>query len=741
MIRRLCLFVVLLGMALAASWAAAASDAPHVDFSYAFATPHRITVGRPTNSDRTLLDLQAGSLRMSWNYLGLTQFPLTAFMIPRNNSRTWGVDITPQIDGKPFAKSRWTRVDGWLPALDNRYDDPHGTLRLEVIGGQTATLAKVEITNTDTATHQFALQCNAHRGVNYAWIDPQRWAADSLQAAYEERADRLVLLGIGAERWTLSADGRPATPKNLSFLWNIEPGGKRSAWIVRPYRAYEADLPDLRKRDWACEVAAAKQEWRRLIDRASRVAIPDPGVTNALHASFADLFIMREPVANGYVGVLCGTDDYRAPNSSEPIIAGIAMDQFGLHAEAAETQRLFLELQGQDGDWADPTGWNRLYWWAPGFKAWAVREHYHLTGDRAFLAKVYPRMLASSRFLERQRARTRVLENGQRPLTYGLMPRGVGDAGLMNDNDHYGVYLPHNIWAVYSDRVSSEAAEILGKHADLPELRRIYQAAYADLMQSIEHGAIQEQDYRWIPGVPGKTCGSRFGVLNALFPCRLMPPDHPLITGSLRYIERNMSPGGIPVHTGWMKDGMWVAMALDNVGEAHLERGNGDAAARYLYATLNHGTPLFTWCEERGQKPGTHKTSGDRQHLWTPVAVVRILRDMLVMERDGGLDLALGTARTWLASGKPLGIANAPTHFGPVSYRLQYDRTASSVTGEVVFTGKPACPRCTVHIRLPDGLRVTGVESGSNLRVLPDGSALRCDGPAGTVRFRARVGK
>jgi hypothetical protein len=182
-------------------------------------------------------------------------------------------------------------------------------------------------------------------------------------------------------------------------------------------------------------------------------------------------------------------------------------------------------------------------------------------------------------------------------------------------------------------------------------------------------------------------------------------------------------------------------MALDNVGEAHLERGNGDAAARYLYATLNHGTPLFTWCEERGQKPGTHKTSGDRQHLWTPVAVVRILRDMLVMERDGGLDLALGTARTWLASGKPLGIANAPTHFGPVSYRLQYDRTASSVTGEVVFTGKPACPRCTVHIRLPDGLRVTGVESGSNLRVLPDGSALRCDGPAGTVRFRARVGK
>ena len=60
-------------------------------------------------------------------------------------------------------------------------------------------------------------------------------------------------------------------------------------------------------------------------------------------------------------------------------------------------------------------------------------------------------MVASSRWQEQQRAR-RAPAAGGRPLTYGLMPRGFGDCGLMNDGDMYGIFLPHNIWAVYADR-------------------------------------------------------------------------------------------------------------------------------------------------------------------------------------------------------------------------------------------------------------------------------------------------
>jgi hypothetical protein len=156
---------------------------------------------------------------------------------------------------------------------------------------------------------------------------------------------------------------------------------------------------------------------------------------------------------------------------------------------------------------------------------------------------------------------------------------------------------------------------------------------------------------------------------------------------------------------------------------------------------LNHGTPLYTWCEERGQEPGTTKCSGDRQHLWTPVAVVRALRDMMVLEEGDGVNLALGTARQWLAGGQPVGVAGAPTHFGPVSYRIQYDPAALQVTGEATFPEKGPCAWAVLHVRLPGGLKVKSVDPGSGATIAPNGEGLRWQSPRGTLRFRAMVGK
>ena len=189
---------------------------------------------------------------------------------------------------------------------------------------------------------------------------------------------------------------------------------------------------------------------------------------------------------------------------------------------------------------------------------------------------------------------------------------------------------------------------------------------------------------------------------------------------------------------------MWVAITLDHVAEVHLQRGNGDAAAQYFYSTLNHGTPLYSWCEERGQEPGSAEVSGDRQHLWTPIAVVRCLRDMMVMEHGDELNLALGTDRSWLASGKPVGIADAPTHFGPVSYQMQYDAAKSQVSGEAKFADDAAgatagLPNSAVlHVRLPDGLKVKSVDPASKAEVLADGSGIRWTAPRGRGNSKRR---
>ena len=115
------------------------------------------------------------------------------------------------------------------------------------------------------------------------------------------------------------------------------------------------------------------------------------------------------------------------------------------------------------------------------------------------------------------------------------------------------------------------------------------------------------------------------------------------------------------------------------------------------------------------------------------------LRDMLVMEQANGLHLALGTAREWLASGNPVGIAAAPTHFGPLSYHMHYDAAAARVAGEVTFSDRSSPAWAVLHIRLPGGLRVKSVDPASGAAVEPDGSALRWRSPRGTRRFEAIV--
>lgn len=730
------LTVAVIGMGCLMPFPCAASDA--VDFAYAFAPPHRVTIGRPESSDRTLLDLQPGSLRMAWTYEDLTTYPIGAFKTPPT---AWDVRVTPQVDGEPFPDSQWRRLDGSLPSVVNTYVGPSARCTLTALGGITAALVRVEFDNLDEEPHRFVLRCEAASWAeNRAWCDPERWPGDSLVCGWNERADRLMVLGVGAECYSLRDDQRSEGPKVLTMVWDLGPKATATGWLVRPYRAVLDDVPSLRTHGWADEFEAGRQEWHSLLRRADRLTVPDPGVHEGFLACFADMWIMREPIAGGYIGGVPGTEVYRAMNSGEPAIVAVALDQLGFHEDAERGFRANIEMQGPDGDWADPEGWGHTFWAASGFKAYTIEQHFALTHDHDYLRRVYPRLVAAARCHERDRRRSRALgAAGERPLTFGLLPRGFGDCGLLDDGDTYGVFLPHNIWSVYCDRVALEVAEVLGETPDVDELRAIYEQGRADLLVAMERGAIREDGYRWIPGVAGKTSGSRWGALNVLAPCQLLEPEHELVDGTLRKIESRLSPGGLPLNTGWLDNGLWVAIALDNVAEAYLQRGEGDPAAHYLLATLNHGTPLYTWCEERAPEPGTTTCTGDRQHLWTPVSVVRALRDMMVIERGGGLDLALGTPREWLASGGRIAVRDLPTRYGEVAYHMRYDGDQGTLSGRVRFPSREVPGSVTLHLRLPEGWQVgTLLSTEGPGPALVDG-ALRWATPTGTAGFTLSV--
>jgi hypothetical protein len=703
-----------------------------VNFFYSFAAPHRMTIALPDDSNKTLLDVENGTLHLLWTYQNLDYLPYDSFKTPIAD---WQVDIQPLINEKSFSVNKWERQEGYLPVLKNTYLNKDASVVLECAGGDIAAMIKITIGNTSELKQNIRIICvcpGNWKGYNPAWIDKD-FPSDHLLAGWNAPADKVIMLGLGAEKYQINKSTA------IDMGWEVNPGEVKTSWIIRPYNKFSRDIDNLRSINWQEKFDKSINAWNELINRAGRIIIPDSGVVNGYYACLTDLFIMREPIGGGYITSIPGTDLYRsAPNTLEPAIVTIALDQAGLHKEAEEGYRINWDLQNADGCWAESGGWAHLMWCASGFKAWALMEHYYHTKDISLLKTLYPQMLASSRWQNEQRKKTKVIIDAEKSVYYGLMPKGMGDGGLLDGDDYYGIFYTHNIWTVYADYLAYLAALILDEQTDARELKEIYETAKNDLQHAMERGAIKDKDgYRWLSGVPGKETGSCWGILNAAFPTNVLSPDHELITGTIKHVEKIMSMGGIPIHTGWMADGMWVAITLDNFAEVHLLRNEGDIANAFLYATLNHGTPLYSWCEERGQEPGSKETSGDRQHLWTPVAVVRFIRDMLIMEDGNTLHLARGIARGWLMSGEPVGIENASTRFGNISYNIRFDSVKSILTGEIYFPEKGERFDAILHCRLNENLKIIKTEIGN---ILSDASGIIFSECKGYIRFEAEAG-
>jgi len=272
-----------------------------VDFSYAFSTPHRITVCLPNSMNKTLLDASPDYLRMAWTYENLLNKPLGSFTTPRTN---WEVRITAEVDGKKMTGTLWRRSEGWLPVLTYVFQDAKVSVHLEILGGESAAISRVEVRNNDARPHGVLVRCERPGGLtgyNPAWVQSQ-WDANVLLAGWQDRADRIIVFAVGGDEQPVLG------PTTIAMKWNLAAHAQKSGWLIRPYRAYHAMLPGLLQSEWHAEFEAAKKIWRALIQRAAAVIIPDAAVQNAFNAGLADCFVMREQVSEEYLAGAPGTE-------------------------------------------------------------------------------------------------------------------------------------------------------------------------------------------------------------------------------------------------------------------------------------------------------------------------------------------------------------------------------------------------------------------------------------------------
>ena len=675
-----------------------------IDFGYSFSEPHVLTLSRPSASEKTVVFMQKEGVGAKWTYSSLkNDFPLTWTKHPFDAE----VFLCISVDNEKAIFNKWGREQTGIPHLLASGIKEGVVFYLSAIATKKGVVFKISAKNNSSNDRQVHVQLAHTNGwviSNKGWIDGIN--NNLLLTMNQGRADKIIAYSSGADQYPMydctkvdgdavpMADERYGVAENskkkiVAFL-SLGVGEQKSVYYFLPYNLYFEDLSYIEKLDFDKLIKNAILEWKRCLSRATRFNIADKNLVHCYNACLSDMFVMREKIGKN-TGITCGTNIYRSSNSSEPLEAEMILETLGYEKEALKDYPMYLSAQEKDGCWLTRKGWEHEIWGFVYNKTASILHHYQLSRDKSYLEKYYPQMLSSAKFNNSARESTK---KSSIKDERGLMPRGMGDCGMMNGADYYGVFYPNCAMSLASDYHTLEVAKILGKAKDVAFLEKVCKQAKTTLIKSMRANVIKEKGYVRTSSTAKALPSSMYGCLYTYFPCGFVDEKEPMIKGTVEHIEnKNKSEGGLPVGTGWMKDGIWVAMALHNIARAYLRMGRFEMARQYLYPALNHASPFVTWCEERGVEKNTSKTSGDRQHLWTPLAILQYLVDAIFFEDKNSVNIFYGICPEWLQT-SAVDIKNLRTPWGKTDVSLRYIEQQCEF---VIKTERPIEKKIKVH--------------------------------------------
>ena len=443
---------------------------------------------------------------------------------------------------------------------------------------------------------------------------------------------------------------------------------------VEPSQDHLDALIDSSFQSERARVAAA---WRSAVDRTT-LDVSDTRFSNAFRASQAYLLLNRRgpaprsgPLAHDAFWVRDAAYVGQLPHRLRPkrdLGAGGAdgaAGPGGLHllADAPSGARRplsggrILRLRGRARSVEE--------WDAQGEAIAAVVAHYRFGFDKSWLERMYPHVALAARFQDALRGRT-LSEDAE---TRSLLPANMSAEDLGSAAWHH---YWDDLWAVTGYREAAFAARELGMTADEVD----FESRADDLQLALLHsvGLVQARTgLGVVPNGPEDVASSAMvrGTTPALWPVRSLQGDRAQVvleTSFGAYYQAWLQPeGGGYRHvegTLWPYGGLGIAHAM-------LRLGLLQPTWQVLDWTLNHQTlpGTYAWGEGINATNGGLEL-GDMPHSWAAAELISLLRDLVVAEHDGWLDVNPGIPDNWLEPGKHVALRNAPTEYGLVNVSL-----------------------------------------------------------------------
>jgi hypothetical protein len=189
--------------------------------------------------------------------------------------------------------------------------------------------------------------------------------------------------------------------------------------------------------------------------------------------------------------------------------------------------------------------------------------------------------------------------------------------------------------------------------------------------------------------------------MHGVYPGRIFAANDPLMLGTLKMLEAHEVQGGIVEDSGWI--GVWPQCA-SFYGHDWLWLGNGQKAARLLYAFANHASPLWNFREEmprqimQGEVFPYERGSGDMPHVSAAAEFIRLTSHLLAFDRGQELHLFEGLPHEWLKPGMTTRLNGLVTPFGPLTLELQVALSGQTATLRVAPLNDPDCKKIVLHL-------------------------------------------
>ncbi len=503
----------------------------------------------------------------------------------------------------------------------------------------------------------------------------------------------------------------------LVFDVDLVSGVPRDVFLAIPFGTVGDDaIAEAAASDGGAAFEAVIQDWRARLGGVVLDLGPAAGdaAATVLTAAAQELVNRDGPALHP------GPRRYTRSWIRDGAIMAAALLRVGRSAEACEFVRWYATYQAADGNVpcvVDRTGPD---WLAEhdshGELIFAVMECFRFTRDRAFLTEMWPAVRRAVDYLETLRA-TRLGPEFEAPelrARQGLLPESASHEGYLAHPVHS---YWDDFWALRGYRDAAAMATILGKRADARRIAAVHDVFCEAVQASVERTIAE----RAIDYVPGSVEWADFDPTATSNAVALLDGLAYLPRAALERTFDEYLAGFRRRRRGEIDWNNYSAYEIRIVG-ALVHLGRRDDAAELLEFFLADRRPRAwnQWPEITWRDPRSPGHLGDVPHTWIGAEYVLALRSALVYERrdDRTLVVAAGVPAAWLDDGAEVAVANLPTHYGTLDYRLRRtddDVLVFAVSGNLPAGGivlRPPLARSLGSVEV-NGRRVTSFDAES----------------------------